>query len=97
LEELLCIQHFHLFSLELHRFAHKVDFGVRRSFLRQVHDPKNLVDCQTQNRVAAPSTAPQDHGRVVASIRDATFHQHMKVEHRQRITTILGETYEMGT
>jgi hypothetical protein len=33
----------------------------------------------------------------MASIRYATFHQRMKVEHRQGITAILSEPNEMGT
>jgi hypothetical protein len=32
----------------------------------------------------------------MASARGALFHQRLKVEHRQRITAILGEADEMG-
>ena len=42
------------------------------------------------------SPPAQDHGRLVPCIRNAAIHQHVKVEHRQRITAILSETDQMG-
>jgi hypothetical protein len=93
----LGIQHFHIFAFNLHRFTYKAGRGVHSGSLGQVHDPKNVVDRQTQDHLAARAPPSEDHRRMAASTRHATFNQHVKVEDRHRITAILGKTEEAGT
>ncbi|MDH3815228.1 MAG: hypothetical protein OEV48_12120 [Acidobacteriota bacterium] len=91
------VQHLHFSSAELHRIAHKVGLRAHRDTFGQVHDPKDLVDSQTQNRVTALASPAQYHRRVVASIRNASIGKHLQVEYRHRNSAVLGKTNEMGT
>lgn len=91
------MQHPHLFTFELHRFAHKIGCGVQPLFQGQVHHPNDFVDCQAQNRMASFLAATQYHRRVMASLREVSLYQSVKVDHRQRIAAILSETNKMGS
>jgi hypothetical protein len=71
-------------------------FAVGGNRVRQVHDPQGVVNGQPHHQAVTPSPPTKNHRRAMANTRGPALHQRVKIEHRQRLATILGEADEMG-